>query len=404
MNFLKKLFYTTEEVEVIKVEEESIELQDMFDIEVANNHNYFANDVLVSNCRNPKAQRTKIINDIIKQLKPLKIWLLTGTPIDNRPSDYYNLLKIIKHPVAKNWITYITRYCDGYQNGFGQWETKGASNMEELHKLTKDVFLRRLKKTSGISMPDKIRRPIFLELKNKKGYNQVIEDYKKGRYDKLVDELDFKGELEDVGVEEITQLLLHRQFCALEKIEDGSLIDLVDNIMDEDPDNKIIIFTNFRKVIDAVYIHYGESVCRFVDGRILDPKKRLEIVDEFNANNDLKILVCNLKVGSTGLNIQSANKVIVNDMDWVPSNMLQAEDRAWRIGQKRDVEAIYPIYDNTVEEILYQTIEKKIEIISTIVEGKSETYFEDSILPDNKEARMNERKSLIKEILAQIGL
>ncbi len=284
--------------------------------------------------RNPKAQRSVIMTDFIKSSKLLKIWLLTGTPIDNRPIDYFHLLKLIKHPLSKNWKNYVERYCDGRIDGWGRWQVKGHSNLEELHTLTQDTFLRRLKTNAGIELPNKLRRALFLELKNKKGYEQAIIDGIQKRYEKLVDEVGYDGSIDDIGLEEMTKLMLYRQFCAIEKVEDGSLNEIIDSILEENEENKIIVFTNFTKVVDAVYEHIGEKECRFIDGRITDPQKRLLIVEEFNADPTLKVLVCNLKVGGTGLNIQSANKIIVNDMDWVPSNMIQAEDRCVFKGQE----------------------------------------------------------------------
>lgn len=354
--------------------------------------------------RNPKAQRTKFIMEFLKTLKPLKIWLLTGTPIDNRPADYYNLLKMIKHPVAKNWVHYVERYCDGRRNTWGQWETDGASNLQELHNCTKDIFLRRLKTNAGIDMPEKFRKPIFFELANRKGYLKVLEDYRQGKYEKLVDEVGYTGSVDNVLVEEMTQLMIWRQFCALEKIQDGTLIEMVENVLEENDTNKVIVFTNFTKVVDAVYAHFGADACSKLDGRVLDPRKRLEIVDEFNANPKKKVFVLNQAVGSTGLNIQSANYVIVNDMNWVPSTMLQCEDRAWRIGQTRDVHVLYPIYDNTVESVLYDTVEGKMRIITTVVEGVEGSYFEDSIYETKQIDKKQEQLDLVQQILAQMGL
>jgi len=357
----------------------------------------------VHKIRNHKTQRAKAVNDAIRVMKPTKVWLLTGTPIDNRPSDYYSLLHLIKHPVADNWIRFIQRYCGGFLDSWGHWNTGGATNLEELYTLTQDVFLRRLKSNVGIEMPKKQRHQVVLELENVKGYNKVIEDYRQKKHTDLVDEVGFDKGLEAVGIEKITEIMLHRQFCALEKIRDGSLIELIESKLEENDSNKVIVFTNFTKVVDAVHEHFGKEVCNWLDGRILDPKKRQEIVDDFNDNPLKRVFVINMKVGGTGYNIQGANIVIVNDMDWVPSSMLQAEDRAWRIGQKRDVEVMYLIYDNTVETILYETIEEKMRIISTVVEGKAERYFDESFLTDGEAKKKQDRMDLIREIMAQLG-
>ena len=329
----KDIFYTLSEVEVISVNKKNIELQNVYDIEVNNNHNYFANNILVSNCRNAKSARSIVVTNFIKSNNLLKIWLLTGTPIDNRPIDYFHLLKLINHPLSKNWKNYVERYCDGRIDGWGRWQVNGHSNLKELYNLTQDTFLRRLK-TSIAGLPEKSRRPLFLELKNKKGYNQAIEDGKQKRFDKLVDEVDFKGELNDIELEEMTKLMLYRQFCAIEKVKDDSLNEVIDSMLEENEENKIVVFTNFTTVVDSVYEHLGTDKCMMLDGRVLDPLKRILMVEEFNNNKDLKVLVCNLKVGGTGLNIQSANKVIMNDMDWVPANMIQAEDRCIFKGQE----------------------------------------------------------------------
>jgi SNF2 family DNA or RNA helicase len=95
---------------------------------------------------NPQAQRTKIINHFVKNIK--RVWLLTGTPMTSRPMNYYNLLNIIESPVAQNWMAYAIRYCQGYQFMAGRrkvWNVTGASNLEELRDRTSKQILRRLK-------------------------------------------------------------------------------------------------------------------------------------------------------------------------------------------------------------------------------------------------------------------
>lgn len=357
----------------------------------------------VHKIRNPKAGRTKAAVSIINYLRPLKLWFLTGTPLDNRPYDYYYLLKMIGHPIAKDWRRFVERYCDGHVNQWGQWEISGASNLTELHKLTQDVILRRLKTDLDIDLPGKTRKPIFLKLSNKKGYDKVIEKYREEKFEKLKEEVGYKGKMENVDVQKMTQLILWRQFCALEKVNDGSLIDLIDAKLEEDDTNKIIVFTNFTAVVDAVKEKYGD-ICFAIDGRIKDPKDRLRIIDEFNDSKTVRVIVLNMKVGGTGLNIQGANKVIVNDMDWVPSTMLQAEDRAWRIGQLRDVEVIYPIYDDTVEVMLYKLVEEKMRIITSVVDGQQKEYFKDTDDIFEKDDEKSERDSILKDIFAQMGL
>jgi len=351
------------------------------------------------NIKNQKAARTQNVVKVIDENDALKkLWLLTGTPISNRPYDFYNLLKLIKHPIAKNWKKYVEDYCAGYQDEiFGQWIINGSSNLEDLHNKTKDSILRRLKIDFLADLPSKSRQAVFLKLNNKRGYSKVIKDYKEQKIEELIEEFGDNKLLAQFDVNEMTKLMLWRQFCALEKIRDGSLLEIINSNIEEG--NKIIVFTNFTSVVDAVYETLGPSICRFIDGRISDAKERLNIIDEFNANDDLKVCVLNLKAGGTGLNIQSANVVIINDMSWVPAEMWQAEDRAWRIGQKREVTVFYLVYLKTVETLLFDIIDKKAKAISTIIEGREKDYFENET---KKEDMLLQKQSVLRQILSQI--
>jgi SWI/SNF-related matrix-associated actin-dependent regulator 1 of chromatin subfamily A len=345
--------------------------------------------------KNSKVGRSKNFNEIIKDTE--KVWLLTGTPMTNRPIDYYNLLKMIKHPVTKNWVTYIERYCDG-KKIFGHWDIKGASNLDELYNKTKASVMRRLKKDVLDDLPNKERTPVFLHLESLKEYNKVIETYREAKLSELEGFSEYFNE-EDFDIAEMTKFILWRQYCAMKKIEDGSLVELIDTQIEAD--KKIVVFTNFTKVVDTVYEKFGHDICRFIDGRISDAKERLNIVKNFNEDPSLKVLICNLKVGSVGLNIQSANVAIINDMDWVPSTMLQAEDRLWRIGQLQEVTILYPVYKGTVEEVVFNVVNSKMKNISVAIEGKKESYFisEEDITEDI----VATRKSILSEIFSQLG-
>ena len=129
--------------------------------------------------KNHKSIRGKILKDLATRFTPERIWLLTGTPIANRPMDYYNLLSIIDSPVARNWVHYARTYCEGIRFRKGRryiWVTKGASKLEELNDKTKRTILRR-KKEEVLDLPDKLITPVYLELQNVEGYKNVWEEY-----------------------------------------------------------------------------------------------------------------------------------------------------------------------------------------------------------------------------------
>ncbi|MSP46667.1 MAG: hypothetical protein EXQ83_12635, partial [Xanthobacteraceae bacterium] len=100
---------------------------------------------------------------------PRQVYLLTGTPITNRPKDLFNLLRCVGHPSARSFISFAKQYCDAYKNDYG-WVTTGASNLEELNLLMKEVMLRR-KKDEVLDLPPKIRSWVPLAVESAAALN-----------------------------------------------------------------------------------------------------------------------------------------------------------------------------------------------------------------------------------------
>ena len=299
---------------------------------------------------NSKAQRTKLVNDIVKKVG--KVWLLTGTPMTSRPMNYYNLLRIVESRVAKNWVGYVRRYCDGFQINRGGrkiWLTNGASNLEELRERTKQKVLRRLKEEI-LDLPDKIITPIFLELKSSE-YEKEVGDY-----------LDWASENQNQGLTiQLNKLMKIRQLIANEKLK--NTFELIDQCLEQD--KKVIVFTNFTEPLMEIWSKY-KKIAVPLYGQ-MKKEQRQESVDRFQSDPKVKIFVSNIVAGGVGITLTEAEVVIFNDLSFVPAIMAQAEDRAFRIGQKKNVSCLYPIFDNTIERIIYNIVEKKKRIIDTVM-------------------------------------
>ena len=302
--------------------------------------------------KNAQAQRTKLINDLVKKID--RLWLLTGTPMTSRPIDYYNLLSLIDSPVAKNWMAYVIRYCQGYQFKVGSrkvWNVMGASNLEELRDRTSGLTLRRLKE-DVLDLPEKIITPIYLRLKSKE-YEEVMGEYYNW-YEKNPEES------KSLTVQ-FTKLTKVRQIIANEKIT--QTIELAENILEQD--KKVIIFCNFTESLNKIVEHFGKSAVK-VDGS-MSKTERQHSVDEFQDNPKVKVFVGNIKAAGVGLTLTSAEAVIMNDLSFLPSDHSQAEDRAYRYGQKNNVLVYYPIFENTIEGIIYDILNAKKQVISTVM-------------------------------------
>lgn len=302
--------------------------------------------------QNAQAQRTKLINHFVKKIK--YVWLLTGTPMTSRPINYFNLLNLIESPVAQNWMAYVIRYCQGYQFNAGKrkvWNVSGASNLEELRDRTSKQVLRRLK-TDVLDLPEKIVTPVYLRLKSKLYENLMGEYY--NWYDTQ------KEESKSLTIQ-FSKLMKVRQVIAEEKIE--STIELAQNILDQD--KKVIIFTNFTDTLNRIAEHFGKQSVT-LDGSS-SKTQRQHAVDQFQENEKVKVFVGNLKAAGVGITLTASEAVIINDLSFVPGDLSQAEDRAYRYGQKNNVSVYYPIFENTIEGAIYDIIIKKKNIISTVM-------------------------------------
>jgi SWI/SNF-related matrix-associated actin-dependent regulator of chromatin subfamily A-like protein 1 len=301
---------------------------------------------------NAQAQRTKIINSFVKKIN--RVWLLTGTPMTSRPMNYYNLLSIIESPVAQNWMAYAIRYCQGYQFKAGNrkvWNVSGASNLEELRDRTSKQILRRLKE-EVLDLPDKIITPVYLRLQSKEYENLMGEYY--DWYDKNPDE-------SSSLTVQFSKLMKVRKVIANEKTR--QTIEFAENILEQG--KKVIIFTNFTDSLQTIYQHFGKQAV-YLDGSCSN-SVRQQAVDQFQNEEKIKVFVGNLKAAGVGLTLTSAEVVIMNDLSFVPAEHAQAEDRAYRYGQKSNVLVYYPLYENTIEGAIYDILNKKKEIIRTVM-------------------------------------
>jgi SWI/SNF-related matrix-associated actin-dependent regulator 1 of chromatin subfamily A len=302
--------------------------------------------------KNAQAQRTKLINDIVKKVD--RLWLLTGTPMTSRPIDYYNLLSLVDSPVAKNWMAYVIRYCSGYQFKVGPrkvWNVMGSSNLEELRERTSNTITRRLKE-DVLDLPDKIITPVYLRLKSK-DYEELMGEYYNW-YEKNPDES------KSLTVQ-FTKLTKVRQVVANEKI--SQTIELAENILEQG--KKVIIFCNFTDSLNQIVQHFGKSAVK-VDGSMTKQDRQFS-VDQFQENEKIKVFVGNIKAAGVGLTLTAAEAVIMNDLSFLPSDHAQAEDRAYRFGQKNNVLVYYPIFENTIEGVIYDILNNKKQVIATVM-------------------------------------
>jgi SNF2 family DNA or RNA helicase len=244
------------------------------------------------------------------------------------------------------------------------WNTSGASNLDELRDRTKNLILRRMK-TDILDLPEKIITPIFVELKNT-FYDDELEEFMR------ISKESRKNESVSVT---INRLMKIRQLISIEKIP--YTCELIDKFIEQG--KKVIVFTNFTATLDTLYEKYRKNAV-ILDGR-MSKEKRQDSVDRFQNEDKIKVFISNIIAGGVGITLTAAETVIMNDLSFVPAHHSQAEDRAYRYGQKNSVLVYYPVFENTIEMNIYNILQKKKNVIDQVMgDGEYSDTFASELL------------------------
>lgn len=296
--------------------------------------------------KNQKAKRTKAVLEICKRSE--HVICLTGTPIVNKPVEMWSILMATKNSHHfGGFMDYVLRYCAAFKSRFG-WDYGGASHLDELyHKLREIVMIRRKKSQVLDQLPAKQRIVIPVQITNRTTYNRAMTDFR--RWYKEKKNKDLKSAESAVKIEALRQLTY--------KGKQDAMIDFIINAHEND--GKVIVFSYHVELTDLLIEKLTASgifVRKIIHG--MSDTERQQQIDEFNECHD-GIIVCSLKVGSVGIDLQSAHTVIFTEFGWSPSEHIQAEDRAHRIGQTESVTVYYIVGIDTIDEDSMDIIEEK---------------------------------------------
>ena len=358
---------------------------------------------------NSDSDRYKIINDLIKRGKPHSIYLATGTPITNNPANFYCLLKLLGEDITLDWNYYMERYCgsikipakgekekwskfffdkkkreyerDGkvapttwgeltskekdelkeYINANARKITilKDPTNLEELKLKVSHIYLRRTKEDIAEGLPNKTIHELFydFDMKQEFEYARLWDEYEAAQL-----ELDPTKEIN----KDLLEGAVYRKYCSNEMIP--NTIKLADEFIKNG--DKVIIATCYDEELYTLRDYYGDK-CVIFNGK-LNPKQKDAAKDAFLTNPDKKVFIGQLFAAGVGLNLVVSNKLIFNDLDYVPGNNRQMEDRIYRIGQKRNVDIYYQMFRGTQYEKIWNTVMRKELSINAVIKKEDE--------------------------------
>jgi hypothetical protein len=147
----------------------------------------------------------------------------------------------------------------------------------------------------------------------------------------------------------------------------GQTIDLVEGAVAQG--EKVLVFSCFDEPLRRVHAHLGEASVLLTGAT--PTRKRQTLVDRSQEDDRVRVFVANILAGGVGLNLTAARQVVFNDLDWVPANHWQAEDRAYRIGQQGTVNVNYLVAAGTIDEFVSTLLEAKAQLVRAVVEGNA---------------------------------
>lgn len=317
-------------------------------------------DVLVldeaHNLSNMEAKRTKrILNNegIVRNAK--RVFALTGTPVRNRPKDFYVLLKVLApetiHPFLA-YEEYAKRYCGGYRDSYGVLQDKGASNIDELSQRIQSFILRRTKEEVLTELPPVIEKNIPLEMTPE--IVQVLAEE-----ENLIEDINEYSPNSELGI----QATIRRQ---LGEAKVPQVIEYVENLLKTE--EKIVIFAYHREVINQIRKRLAGYGVRCVQGGMNSTCKQME-VDLFIKDKNSRLFVGQITAAGVGVDgLQKvSNNVVFAEIDWVPGNMDQARDRLVRLGQENPVIAHYLVVPDTLEDNMMKSVINKGKVITRLL-------------------------------------
>lgn len=359
---------------------------------------------------NSTSDRYKIISDLIKRSNPNSLYLSTGTPVTNDPSNLYCLLKLLNEDITNDWNYYMERYCGsvkiaakgerekwskiffenlkkeylkiGNTNPPTNWYElsnqeknnlkdfigkyarkitikKEPSNLDELKLKISHIYLRRTKEEISEGLPNKIIHEIFynFDMKQEFEYARLWEEYETAQL-----EIDPTKEIN----KDLLEGAVYRRYCSNEMVP--NTIKLADKLINEG--NKVVIATCFDEELNRLKDYYGEK-CVVYNGK-MTVKQKDSARDKFIKDENVKIFIGNLISAGVGINLVISNKLIFNDFSYVPSDSKQFQDRIYRIGQKKDVDIYFQIFSGTQYEKMWNTVLKKEMTINAVIKTENE--------------------------------
>lgn len=353
--------------------------------------------------KNPKTQRTaqvlgkwdKDATKAIPALQATRRIFLTGTPLPNRPIELWPLVKALDPAgLGRSWKRFAERYCAGYRDTYG-WQTAGSSNLDELQMRMRSSFMiRRLKADVLKELPAKRRQIIELPAngasKAVKAEQVALAEHKKAELALQIKAALAKASHDDATYEEAVRALRSARLAAFEdmsRFRHETALAKVPYVVEHlhavvASAGQVVVFAHHKDVIAAIRKGLETATkdnealtCVQITGDT-SMQAREDAVEAFQ-NGKAQVFLGNIQAAGVGITLTASSHVIFAELDWVPGNMSQAEDRCHRIGQTDSVTVQHLVLEGSLDAVMAVTLVEKQAVQDDALDHDSAITSED---------------------------
>lgn len=329
-------------------------------IELCNNHDI---DMIAFDefhrCKDPSSQQ----GEQILRLRANNMIAMTGTPLMNRPTDLYIILKWLGYE-NHSFYAFSHHYCE--YGGYGNYQIVGYKRLAELSERLDEIMLRRLKR-EVLDLPEKMYINEYVEMSDKqeKIYNEATNEVREN-IDKIAK-----------SPNPLAELIRMRQATGYtgilsSTIKESAKLDRMEELVEEAVNNgeKVIVYSNWTQITDEVMKRLAQYNPALITGQLNDIEKENE-KERFQSDEDCKVIVGTIRAMGTGLTLTAGTVEIFLDEPWTRAEKEQAEDRAHRVGTTQNITIYTLMCVNTIDEIVHDIVIEKGELSDALVDGKA---------------------------------
>lgn len=312
--------------------------------------------------KNARAKRTMAIIPVVHQAK--RRVMLSGTPALSRPCEMFWQLHAIRPDVFDDFHKFGLSFCDAKLTRFG-WDYTGSSNLLYLaEKLREFCMIRRQKLDVLTQLPPKVRQRIALNVDTSEISHDKMQEFRDS-----VKLRNHPSERIAMQAKRDCERLVMELYAEIGRIKENAVCEYVHEFLDSTSE-KFLVFCHHQTMMNRLCAELTTAKVRHIriDGGV-SAQHRFDQVKQFQEDPDTRVAVLSITAAGVGLTLTAASIVMFAEMYWVPGALQQAEDRVHRYGQVHTCHIIYMIVPNSIDEMVWNTVNRKQGILGKMLDG-----------------------------------